>query len=292
MEKRNVKNRNIAITEERRSFWRSYGLVLDPVSERQALAAMAARQFVDSLKMHEEVRQMLAGGRRVMDVAKFVKDESSESAARALKLVSVAKSLQIYRRFLIPAWEFGREGAPQKMVEAKESQAEQKVLRTGVRAESSVSSAVLKKLESLEVKVPEVAWLQNMVEKQAARIEAQIQKEMELQGFALPGIRLELLAYKELLHDLVEMKTSLGYPGYMKVPQRFSFSAERSDAMLKVLSGNDRKQLRDVGGKILTMIEMARKRGEQSDDEEARYEAVEDVTTDVDVTNTPAQDPE
>jgi len=69
--KKTKRKRLPKMNRERIEYWRNLGLVVDPVSERQGYAGNEAKKWVDGFVTHKQVRQMLAAGRSVKDVARY-----------------------------------------------------------------------------------------------------------------------------------------------------------------------------------------------------------------------------
>ena len=182
---------------------------------------------------------MLALGKRPRDVAILIQKEQKEPPF--LSFNTLKKYGQVYRNFFI---------SPLETLKANVDN------RT-----EGVPSIVDRKLNGLLGKIQEIEALEQKVKTQAVRIEAQVKKEEELSGLALPGIRLELLAYKELLHELVEMKMDLGYPGYQRVPQKVDLREQVRLTKIHQLSSEDKCQLVEFGRTIFGLIEMARTKG-------------------------------
>ncbi len=219
--------------------WKQRGMIVEPRSRRQGMLDIDAKNFIDGLGCYGEVRQMVALGKRPGEVARFILEERGERPGVTFN--SVKKYLQVYRRFFV---------SPLEALKANVDN------RT-----EGVSSIVDRKFNGLLGKIQEIEALEQKVKTQAVRIEAQVKKEEELSGLALPGIRLELLAYKELLHELVEMKMDLCYPGYRRVPARVDIREQVSLTKIHQLSSEDKCQLVEFGRTIFGLIEMARTKG-------------------------------
>ena len=218
--------------------WKHRGLIVPPKSRRQGMLAIDAKNFIEGLGCYGEVRGMVALGKRPGEVARFILEERGERPGVTFN--SVKKYLQVYRRFFV---------SPLETLKANVDN------RT-----EGVPSIVDRKLNGLLGKIQEIEALEQKVKTQAVRIEAQVKKEEELSGLALPGIRLELLAYKELLHELVEMKMDLGYPGYQRTPQKFDLREQVRLTKVHQLSSEDRSQLVEFGRTIYGLIEMTREK--------------------------------
>jgi len=219
--------------------WKHRGLLVPPKSRRQGMLAIDAKNFIEGLGCYGEVRRMVALGKRPGEVARFILEERGERPGVTFN--SVKKYLQVYRRFFV---------SPLETLKAKVDN------RT-----EGVPRVVDRKLNGLLGKIQEIEALEQKVHAQAKRIDSQMEREKDLGGLPFPGLRLEMMTFKEMLHELVEMKMNLGYPGYQRVAQNVDIRHQMSLTRIQQLSSEERQQLVEFGRTIYGLIEIARTKG-------------------------------
>ena len=242
-----AKEKNKRVSWEGREKWKEFGLLLPPVSEKQAMMAVDSRNMIDGLKCHSEAKKMLAGSRRPIDVARFIKEESKEGGS--LNLISLAKYCQVYRRFFI---------GPMDVIGTRLGCGTANWQRVGGGGlTNQTDRAVLAKLGLVEASREEIDMLSGKVKAQSDRIDKQIKKENEL-GLPLPGIDRAMEVFINMVKELVEIKIDLGYEGYQRVPRTVNVSGQISLDRIDTLSPEEKRQLVEFGKTIGQMIEMSK----------------------------------
>lgn len=181
---------------------------------------------------------MLALGKRPRDVAILIQKEHKEPPF--LSFNTLKKYSQAYRYFFI---------SPLETLKANVDN------RT-----EGLPSIVDWKLNGLLGKIQEIEDLEKVVKVQLKRIDEQVKRENDL-GLTFPGIRHEMLAFKNMISDLLQMKIELGYPGYERVPHRVDLRGQVLTARIDSLSPEDRQQLVEFGRTLFQMIDMTRIKG-------------------------------
>jgi len=234
------------LSEARLDYWRGRGLVSAPVSEAQALFALAARDFVDGLRCHEEVERLVALGRSPKDVAQWIRENQGEGKEK--KLHTVRKYLLCYARFWITP------------MFAMRIQAEAMIKAEKTNDGGNLTEGAVRRIAGIREGVDEIGILETAIEDQVKRYKKMLTTEDALSGLALPHIRHELITLRDLIQTVLEWKVDLGYPGYRRVPQRLDINARVSTSTVDSLNQEERKKLLQFGELVKGWIEMIRNR--------------------------------
>jgi len=219
---------------QKESAWKQKGLLRVPKSVRQGKLALAAQEFIEGLKCYQEVRRMLAVGKRPRDVAILIQQQHKDPPI--LTFNTLKKYAQVYKLFFIPPLE---------------------VLRARVDNPSDGENGIVRsKLQGLFGRVQEVETLEKALMVQSDRINDQVKKEKEL-GLPLPGIDRAMVVLKDMIKVLVEMKMQLGYPGYRVVPVQVNVGGRINVSRIDALSPEDRHELIEIGRTISELMQKA-----------------------------------
>lgn len=220
-------------TRKRAKDWRSLGLIREPTSEAQADLAIAAREEILGLKCYEEVRKMLANGRSARDVAHHIHVTRDEAKARTRG--TLTKYVQVFRQFCIPPLELVQQASPPSK------------MRNALPAVQMQASRLLAK------GVQEATVLDSAIQMQVERINAARTLEKKLGGFMMLTLGTELERLTKMCSVLQDMKSDLGFPGYMRVPIGVKIQGPTSDPFQQ-LTEVERTRVFAFGNKLLEIF--------------------------------------
>jgi hypothetical protein len=219
--------------------WRQQGFLSLPDNDKQGELALSGRDFIERLTCVDEVRLLLAQGRTLPDVVRVIQQEKRE--ALTVTFATLRRYLGLYRRFFISPLE---------------------ALRAGVRAEMTheppqTVSLLGKAMVALPEKIKEVEQLEELAEIQMARIRKARETEANMGGFLMPNLYKDVEATQKTLVSLANLKSDLGYLGYMRVPKVFDINAHLPPVPTEALTEEEKKGVLAFGQSLMELIEMA-----------------------------------
>jgi hypothetical protein len=224
--------------------WRELGFLVLPKHDREGELALCARNFVDGLTNVQQVRGMLALGRGSTEIACWLKQENPQEATIGLK--QIRDYLAHYRKFFV---------SPLDAVRASAEIAGGSVL---TNADGQVARQYRDHLLGAVEKVKEVTALETVLDMQLERLKAARETEKNnLGGFLMPSIYREMEVVVKAARELVDMKSELGYSGYLRIPRVIDVNARVQMPDVSQLSDAERASIKEFSDQFLELIKLS-----------------------------------
>lgn len=230
------------------SYWDGHGFCIYPRTNKEGKGALDAKNYLSILQGVKEYREMLAAGRSVTDVARYVFEKEGDKITHTYG--TVYKYMQLYRRFFIP---------PMELLEKGEFSVHRTVGRTksSRKGNGDTYANVLKrKLDQLTNGLSEIDIMEQTLVLQFARVKEQRVLEETLQ-FPLPNLYKDVEAIQKLAVEIVNLKADLGFNGYLRIPKQIDVNKrhDMSPRLLAALSDDERTKLKAFGQLVVELIE-------------------------------------
>jgi hypothetical protein len=237
--------------------WRELGFLVLPKHDREGESALAARNFIDSLPKMREIRNMIALGRGTNDIVRYIQQECSQRAEKYVP-VTLRNYVAFYRRFFISPLDALRASVGN---EALHNVPQQMAISTRDRILGATE------------KVKEVGVLEKILDMQLERLEAAGKNEKEnLGGFLMQGFHKEIEIAVKTARELVDLKSELGYGGYLRIPRVIDINARVQAPDIGQLSDVERASIKEFSDQFLEMIKLSASEDELSASEDGVFQ--------------------
>lgn len=234
-------------------FWKDKGFSIIPSSDREGKAALDAKNYVCSLVLAKEYRELLAAGRSCADVATIIHQNSDAKGHIEGQIThtygTVYKYVQLYRRFFITPMEKLESGEFRVVPRARGN--------AGKGNGANLYSGILKKQAAqLNSGLPELEIMEEILLIQSSRIKEQRETEDGM-TFPMPNLYKEIDVALKLAVEIVNLKADLGFTGYTRVPKQLAVTntMDASPRLLQAMSEEEKQNLKAFGDVVVELIE-------------------------------------